>query len=656
MAGEINTEPNTDTNTGSHDLRPRAHRTRAAVTRAVASVIAAGALTLFAASGAHATTQQSPDAAAATMGSVSAVGTSTDDFSFDSFAADYRLGRDRDEHATLTTTETLVAEFPQTDQNHGIRRSIPTTQDGHPTDLHIQSVTDGAGHARSFTTDTDSDDGDFLVVTIAAKHYVHGAQTYVIRYSQKNVIHYPDNAKDDEFYRDVNGTGWAQQFGTVTGSLHVPASLAPTLTGQTACYQGTYGSSTPCDDIQTTSNGSGKVVTAHGNRLGPRANVTMVVGFRSGTFAPRDSSFFASPAALPMIGVTILALLALIGAVVTRRTLWRNAPGRPTIIAEYQPPKNVDVLLAARLVKADGRVSMVAGILDLAVRGILRMLHTEGKGFRRDEFSVELMRDSDLTSADRSLAHAVFGDIAVGVRQDLSTRSAELGKRITTLLAAVPARATAEGFQRSTKGRRRTVLTIVGIVAAVGSVVTCVAMTGEDYGGAWPIALTLLAIAFGIATVILASTARPLTALGAETRDHLAGLKLYIELAEADRMRVLQSPEGALRTSTPLSDEQVLQLNERLLPYAVLFKRDKEWMRVIGDAYEAAGTSPSWYSGSGAFNTALLVSSISSFSASSSTWAGSASSSSGSGFGGGGFGGGGGFSGGGGGGGGGGGV
>ena len=81
----------------------------------------------------------------------------------------------------------------------------------------------------------------------------------------------------------------------------------------------------------------------------------------------------------------------------------------------------------------------------------------------------------------------------------------------------------------------------------------------------------------------------------------------------------------------------MLRLNERLLPYAVLFKRDKEWMRVIGDAYEAAGTSPTWYSGSGAFRTALLVSSISSFSASSATWAGSSSSSSSSGFGGGGF-------------------
>jgi uncharacterized membrane protein YgcG len=181
------------------------------------------------------------------------------------------------------------------------------------------------------------------------------------------------------------------------------------------------------------------------------------------------------------------------------------------------------------------------------------------------------------------------------------------------------------------------VLVIAGLVTALGSVVPCIVMMGSDYGGFWPLLLMFAGIVAGIVAVILASSAHPLTSLGAETRDHLAGLKLYIELAEADRMRVLQSPTGALRSSTAVTDEQVLRLNERLLPYAVLFKRDKEWMRVLGEAYEAAGQSPTWYSGNTAFNAAVLAGAISSFNASSTTWAGSSSNSSSSGFGGGGF-------------------
>jgi uncharacterized membrane protein YgcG len=635
--------------------------------RAIASASAAGMLALFmvaAAPAQHAAAQPTaaqhavaqptsaqhaaaqPAAAqptvaqpASALGSVSPIGTTVgavragvNDFSFASFDAEYKLGRDADGHATLTTTETIVAEFPQFDQNHGIKRLIPTTIDGHPTDVHIVSVTDGAGHPRSYETD---DDDDGIALKIAAKNFVHGTQTYVITYTEKNVIHYPDDADDDEFYRDINGTGWAQQFGTVTGSLHVSASLAAHLTGQIACYQGVYGSTASCNRMQTSASGSDTVITATGTQLGPHGNVTMVVGFREGTFTPRDNSFFASWAAIPMIGTALLGVIALIASIVTRRTAWRNAPGRPTIIAEYQAPGDLDLLMAGRLVKASGRKSVVAGILDLAVRGILRMLEREDDRGKK-KFSLKLSQESGLASADRSLAHAVFGGIKRGIRQDLYKRSPELGKRITKLLSTVPARARSEGYERSTKGKRKNILVIVGLVAAVGGVVPCVAMISQDYGEFWPLILLLIGVVFGVGAVIVASTSRPLTARGAEARDHLAGLKLYIELAEADRMRLLQSPDGALRSSTPVTDEEVLRLNERLLPYAVLFKRDKEWMRVLGKAYEQAGTSPTWYDGSGAFTAAALAASISSFNASSS-WSGSSSNSSSSGFSGGGF-------------------
>jgi len=363
----------------------------------------------------------------------------------------------------------------------------------------------------------------------------------------------------------------------------------------------------------------------------------MVVGFTEGTFTPRDSSFFATWVAFPMIGATLLALIALITAIVSRATVWRNAPGRPTIIAEYLPPSDLDLLMAGRIMRSPRRRSIVAGILDLAVRGIVRVVEREAMPHRKKRFSLKLSQATDLASVDRSLAHAIFGGIKRGIRLDLGTRSTELGGRISKLLAAVPARAKTDGYERSTKGRRRNILVIVGLIAAIGGLVPAIAMVSLSYGGPWPLLMALAGIILGVGSVIVASSGRPLTDRGAQTRDHLAGLKLYIELAEADRMRVLQSPTGALRASTPISDEEVLRLNERLLPYAVLFKRDKEWMRVLGDAYEAAGTSPSWYSGSGAFNAAILASSISTISTASASWAGSATNSSGSGFGGGGF-------------------
>ena len=152
---------------------------------------------------------------------------------------------------------------------------------------------------------------------------------------------------------------------------------------------------------------------------------------------------------------------------------------------------------------------------------------------------------------------------------------------------------------------------------------------------------------------------RPLTERGREARDHLEGLRLYIRLAEADRLRVLQSPSGALRVDRPaaapvavgteaaasgapattalIDPTVVLKLNERLLPYAVLFGLERQWVRELAELYEARGETPGWYAGRDGFDAARFSVAVSSFSsASSSSWSGSSSSSSSSGSGGGG--------------------
>ncbi|WP_447587764.1 hypothetical protein [Microbacterium lacticum] len=53
-----------------------------------------------------------------------------DDFTFDSFDADYTLTRADDGTSRLRAVETIVAVFPETDQNRGIRRAIPDTYQG----------------------------------------------------------------------------------------------------------------------------------------------------------------------------------------------------------------------------------------------------------------------------------------------------------------------------------------------------------------------------------------------------------------------------------------------------------------------------------------------------------------------------------------------
>ena len=76
---------------------------------------------------------------------VTAVPADVNAFSFESFAADYYLDTDAEGRSTLRTVETLVALFPDFDQNRGILRALVNTYQGHPTDISIVSVTDENG-------------------------------------------------------------------------------------------------------------------------------------------------------------------------------------------------------------------------------------------------------------------------------------------------------------------------------------------------------------------------------------------------------------------------------------------------------------------------------------------------------------------------------
>jgi hypothetical protein len=134
------------------------------------------------------------------------------------------------------------------------------------------------------------------------------------------------------------------------------------------------------------------------------------------------------------------------------------------------------------------------------------------------------------------------------------------------------------------------------------------------------------------------------TLKGVEANDALLGLKDYIKLAEADRLKFGQSAEGAEKIAEgsfdPNDPKMKVKLFESLLPYAMLFGLEKSWAKQFADIYKRP---PEWYQGHGtAFTTGYLVGSLGSFQSVTAQTFVAPSSSSGSGFSGGGAGGGGG--------------
>jgi uncharacterized membrane protein YgcG len=103
-----------------------------------------------------------------------------------------------------------------------------------------------------------------------------------------------------------------------------------------------------------------------------------------------------------------------------------------------------------------------------------------------------------------------------------------------------------------------------------------------------------------------------LTDAGAQQRDYLLGVRDYLQLAEADRFRMLQSPEGAERVRAEGLDirqpAQRVKLYEKLLPFAVLWGVERDWAKELTILYGDA--APDWFVSAGAFDSAAFSSAL----------------------------------------------
>jgi uncharacterized membrane protein YgcG len=571
------------------------------------------------------------------------------DFSFSSMQATYLLGIDDYGRSTLTTTETLTAVFPETDQNRGIRRALPEYYQGRDTNLVVNSVEDSDGVPLEYTVEGN---GEFLEVTIAANDFVHGSQTYVVTYTQRDVILTPsDGGGNQEFYWDVNGTGWAQSFDSVVAVVRVPAGIADALTGSAACYQGPAGATAECSSLESATRDDFTEFTATADAVAPGENLTVAIEFIPGTFVQNETDFFASPFAMWLLVVSGLGAALVIATLIVRGTRWRDHPGRKIIVAEYGPPDAVTPLVAATVFGQTGK-AVAAAIMNLAVAGKIRVIDegglsssASGKPARRGAqaapiFSLEYVSEGDAQREETELLRALFGtQLVPGTQRGLKAVDTGLNRKLARVRSRVYKSTFVSGVRRSVGDGLRAILISASLVLTVGGVALGIAVANDGLGEGIPFLLGFGLIITSVLTIVFCSRVHPLTEVGAGTRDHLRGLREFIKLAEADRLRVLQSPTGALRVPVDVSDARMrLKLTEKVLPYAVLFGLEQEWSKELANLYAQSDSQPSWYFGGPEFNAALFATSLITFSSAVNTsWSAAAASSSAGGSAGGGF-------------------
>ncbi|MGV9769427.1 DUF2207 family protein [Microbacterium sp. NPDC003461] len=531
-----------------------------------------------------------------------------DDFSYASYDTRMHLGLTDDGRARLDVTETWVARFPEIDQNRGIVRGIPTGYRGASTAISDISVTDENGDPVVFETDEeDIDDVDYTVLSIDDDAYKHGETTYVVSYTLENVAFAPDRAEGtpDEFYWDLLPGATPQSIARADARIEVDPAVADALTAETRCFTGRHGSTDPCA-LERADAGGGAVFTTSLTDRAPAQEWTVALRFEPGTFVrPYIGSETPFAGVVGWISGAIAAVGIAIPALLRRR--WRHAPGRGVVVAQYEPDPAVPPRTAAALIGggAAGRV-FPAEVIALAVGGSLRLV-AEDDG---DAFSVE--RTGEPPAGDDPTSATLRGAFAALFPKDrtvngLAAHDRKLAKRIEKLGRGQRAR-TAPYF---TKPDDR-VPAIAGRVSAVAGGVIGIGLTiacGVIDAGPVAVLVFLLTVAHVAVSLLLSVRPRLRTRAGSEAREHLEGLREFIRLAEADRLRVLQSVEGAERVDAG-DDRAVIRLYERLLPWAVLFGQEKSWAEALAVRYDAAG-EPGWWTGAHGFRTAAFIGSLS---------------------------------------------
>ena len=218
-------------------------------------------------------------------------------------------------------------------------------------------------------------------------------------------------------------------------------------------------------------------------------------------------------------------------------------------VVQYAPERNSTVLRDALLIDADRRAASAA-LIDLAVKRKVRLIAGSD---RRDPIGVEVEPGVVFTSEELSLLDALFGaDHTSGrVRRFSSDRRALTG-RLKTLLLGIEHALARDGLIAERRvgwpgGTLR-------LLAYLGMLVEALLIVFALLNNSWPaLVVTLVALAATIATIFVTPPWwRKYLPPGQAKREHLAGLRRYLALAEADRLRVLQSPSGAeLRADVP---------------------------------------------------------------------------------------------------------
>lgn len=545
----------------------------------------------------------------------------TNSFYFEDATFDYYLSSTETGASTMQVEESLTAVFPTYAQNHGIIRCIPYSYRGVKSlDESSFSVTRN-GVSEPFTTY--QDDSLTCLRIGSANSYVTDKQVYNISYVLNNVILAPDNSPYQELYWDTNGTEWSQPFYSLTANIHLSDPLINAWNGETSCYVGAQGAggSDAMSRCETSISEDKSVITFSSENLAPRENLTFDLRFMPETFYIKKS-----PAALVLaaIGGIVALILGFSGYKwyrAEKRIKEKKKLAKEKIVpVQYTPPKDLTVAEAGTAYLKSTKDLKVATLMELAIKHHIELKRGEKKVFGGYHWIIHVKNTTNLTSEQTIVLEILNGGNSVHdgdsievKRHTATTHLEKLGHDFDRdLKISLKSKGLFEEKKsNSSSSKSAPFLIFFILVIAFGFIAPIILknINFTSFFGLFSPEIQSFLIVGGfflfmiyIITLIIISTNihkyKERTLEGIKVTKYLDGLKEYMTLAEKDRLKFLQSVKGV-----DTSNQGIVKLYEKLLPYAVLFGVEESWMDELSKYYKLDDVSePYWMYGAYRFS------------------------------------------------------
>lgn len=529
------------------------------------------------------------------------VSAGTQDFYFDSFDADYYLSKDSQGVSHLKVVENLTAIFPDYNQNKGIVREIPfTNQEGK--NITLKSLDESNiivlrnGEKEPIWSIEKYD--DYYEISTGTDDYLTGPQTYTFIYEFNNVItNFSDNDHSwQELYWDTNGTGWRQKFNSLTARVHFSRDISDAWAKKAWCYVGKYGAS---DQSRCTISQISDGIELKTSSLAKGENLTFDLEFHPGTFTiPEKPKNF-----ILIIFLTIELILGFF-FLFLRLKAYRNTKPltnlyKSTFIKpEYCPPENLTIpetpSVAIKKITGSEKVAL---LIDLAVKKKIQLIKLDKKE-NGCKWRIKLLDLNSLTEQEKIILEILNHGADLELNQEISIKNQTYSPTISALVHKFDTISEKSLVSKNLISKKPAfsglgfilffiIWIILGIIFSQTEIdVRFFDIIGDPY--LWPF-LIISWLFFFILIIVLEikfSKFNSKTESSIKLACYLEGLELYIKMAESDRLKILQSVEGA-----DISHQGIVNLYEKLLPYAILFRCESSWLNNLQTYYNFGDTN-----------------------------------------------------------------